>query len=167
MTNYNLHISTATAQDLPEILRIYEGARTYMRLHGNPTQWGYGNPPVATVIHDIETRKLYKVADSKGRLCAVFFFEITDDEPTYRIINDGKWLAQGHYGVIHRMASAGIVRGVSDFVLRWCFDQHAHLRIDTHKDNISMQSAIERAGFEYCGIITVTDGSERLAYEKI
>lgn len=41
------------------------------------------------------------------------------------------------------------------------------IRIDTHQDNKSMQRLILKNNFEYCGIIYVEDGSERLAYEKV
>ena len=40
------------------------------------------------------------------------------------------------------------------------------MRIDTHKDNKTMQRLILKNGYEYCGIIFVEDGTERLAFEK-
>ena len=42
-----------------------------------------------------------------------------------------------------------------------------HLRIDTHADNRPMRNHIAGAGFVYCGIIRVEDGSPRLAYERL
>ena len=42
-----------------------------------------------------------------------------------------------------------------------------HLRIDTHEDNRIMQRAVEKLGFHRCGIIYVSDGSPRIAYERM
>ena len=33
-----------------------------------------------------------------------------------------------------------------------------NIKIDTHKDNISMQKLLEKNGFKYCGIIYLEDG---------
>lgn len=41
------------------------------------------------------------------------------------------------------------------------------IRVDTHRDNISMQKMLLKNGFKYCGIIYLKDGSERLAYDKL
>ena len=46
-----------------------------------------------------------------------------------------------------------------------------NIRNDTHPDNRSMQRAVEKFGFERCGIIyivgTEEDGSPRAAYQKV
>ena len=41
------------------------------------------------------------------------------------------------------------------------------LRIDTHRDNISMRRFIEKSSFDFCGVIYVEDGTPRVAFEKI
>jgi len=41
------------------------------------------------------------------------------------------------------------------------------IKVDTHKDSLSMQKALKKNGFQYCGMIYLTDGSERIAFEKI
>ena len=40
-----------------------------------------------------------------------------------------------------------------------------HLRIDTHQDNLPMQGAIAKAGFERAGIVYVSDGTPRVAFD--
>ena len=37
-------IRNAVQKDLPQIMKIYENARSYMRKTGNPTQWSGGYP---------------------------------------------------------------------------------------------------------------------------
>ena len=41
-----------------------------------------------------------------------------------------------------------------------------NLKIDTHRDNYPMQKSLKKNGFEYCGIIYLADGNERLAFQK-
>ena len=47
-------IRQATVQDIPEILRIYDAARAFMRRSGNLTQWSGGYPSEEIVRTDIE-----------------------------------------------------------------------------------------------------------------
>jgi RimJ/RimL family protein N-acetyltransferase len=41
------------------------------------------------------------------------------------------------------------------------------LKIDTHEDNLGMQSLIKKLGYTYCGIIYTNYGDKRLAFEKV
>ena len=63
------------------------------------------------------------------------------------------------------MASDGTVRGRQEAALRSAKIRYGHLRIDTHKDNIPMQKALEKNGFGRCGMIYTDDGSQRIAYD--
>ena len=49
----------------------------------------------------------------------------------------------------------------------WAARQCPHLRADTHAANLTMRHCMERAGFVYCGVIYVADGTPRVAYEKV
>lgn len=40
-----------------------------------------------------------------------------------------------------------------------------HLRIDTHRDNLPMQGASIKAGFERAGVVYVSDGTPRVAFD--
>ena len=42
-----------------------------------------------------------------------------------------------------------------------------NIRIDTHRDNKIMQHNLAKYGFEYCGIIHIASGAERLAYQRL
>ena len=79
---------------------------------------------------------------------------------------DGEWKNSAPYGAIHRIAVKYHGRGIVDFCFRECFLRFPNLKIDTHRDNIPMQKCLKRAGFEYCGIIYLANGDERLAYQK-
>ena len=164
-----MEIRHSKENDLCRIMKIYEFARRFMAEHGNPNQWGPTNwPPKELIRSDIAQGNSY-VCICDGRIVGTFFFEQGKDiEPTYRVIEDGAWLDDSAYGVIHRLAGDGSVHGIGRFCIEWAFRQCGHLRIDTHGDNLVMQNLLVKSGFTYCGIIHVTnDNYPRLAYERL
>ena len=164
-----MRIRKAGEGDLGRIMEIYAAAREFMARTGNPRQWGpRGWPPEALVRGDIAQGKSY-VCESGGRPAGVFFYDFGEDvEPTYARIEDGAWLSGGPYGVVHRIASDGSVKGVGTYCLTWAFEQCGHMRIDTHPDNAVMQGLLCKLGFTHCGtIFIVEDDDPRLAYERV
>ena len=96
-----------------------------------------------------------------------FFAHGVDVEPTYRVIENGAWHDSSAYGVVHRLAGDGTVKGIGAFCLNWAYQQCGHLRIDTHGDNRVLQGLLKKLGFTLCGTIYVEeDDYPRLAYEK-
>lgn len=160
-----MDIRPATVGDLDELERIFAAARRIMRESGNPTQWAGGYPSRDLVLGDIERGECH-VVEHQGRAVGTFMFAIGDD-PTYAVIHNGAWLDDGPYGVLHRVASDGTVRGVLPTALDFCGQRIDSLRIDTHEDNAIMQHILEREGFARCGIIHCHDGSPRIAYQRI
>ena len=100
----------------------------------------------------------------KGQIRGVFAF-IPGIDPTYGYI-EGSWCSDAPYAAIHRVASDG-AGGILAEAVAFGWEKIQHLRIDTHADNWVMQRAIERAGFQKCGIIYLENGDPRIAYEKI
>lgn len=159
-----MEIRKTRMEELDQVMAIYAHARKFMAEHGNATQWGQTKPARELVIEDITQGKSY-VCVEDGKLAAVFFYQKGVDA-TYITIYDGAWKNDLAYGVVHRIASAGTVKGAGAFCLNWAFEQCGNLKIDTHHDNIVMQNLLKKLGFEYCGIIHLMDGDERLAYQK-
>ncbi len=159
-------IRKAAAADIENILSVYDSARGFMRLTGNMTQWTGGYPSREVAEADISKESLY-VCEEGGELLAVFYYAVEED-PTYRVIYDGAWLNDEPYAVIHRIAVSDAARGkgVAGFIFDSCFKQHPNLKIDTHRDNIPMQRALEKNGFKRCGIIHLLSGDERVAYQR-
>ena len=163
-----MEIRKTKAGDIDTVMAIYARARAFMAEHGNPRQWGPTRwPPRALIAQDIALGKSYVCVDG-GRIVGVFYFDQgADIEPTYARIEDGGWRDAGPYGVVHRIASDGSVRGIGAFCIGWALRQCGHLRIDTHGDNRVMQRLLDKLGFVRCGIIHVQeDNDPRLAYEK-
>lgn len=157
-------------EDLGRIEEIYAHARASMIASGNPTQWGDSYPSEEAIRGDIDgaTAENGYVCEHEGRVVGVFFFAVGDD-PTYAVI-DGAWLDDSPYGVVHRIASDGTVKGTGAFCLQWAIDQHPHQRIDTHPDNAPMRHLLDKLGFVECGTIFVDaheKHSPRVAYERV
>ncbi len=151
--------------DLPQLMSIFDIARHLMADTGNPNQWIGGYPSQQVIATDIERGASYICRDENGNIVGTFAFIIGDD-PTYSYIEDGAWLDDTPYGVIHRVASNGSIKGIGRMCIDWCFSQIPNLRIDTHADNVIMQNIIRSCGFTYCGIIYTHNGTPRFAYQK-
>jgi hypothetical protein len=157
-----VNIRYTTTQDLEKVMTIYAYARIQMKKNGNPNQWGDFRPSVQTIKTDINRHNSFLITED-DEICGVFTFMIGKD-PTYAIIENGNWLNDEPYGVIHRIASNGRCNGIMDFVLNYC-ESH-NIRIDTHKDNTIMQHILESHHYTKCGTIYVDDGTPRIAYQK-
>lgn len=160
-----MFIRKAQIADLPEIMKIYEIARNYMRLNGNATQWESGYPAQSLIKKDISSDHFY-VCEENNKIIGAFAF-IIGLEPTYQEIQDGSWHNESLYGTIHRVASDGTTKGIAKACFDFCLSKIDYVRIDTHKNNLSMQTAIQKYGFSRCGIIHVANGSERIAFDYL
>ena len=158
-------IRQAQMCDLDRVLQIYADARAFMRAHGNPDQWGENYPPEAMIREDVATGHSYVCIEGE-EILGVFYYGEGED-PTYTVIEDGAWLNDEPYGVIHRIAVGARGRGVAAACFAFGVAQCGNLKIDTHADNLPMQRSLEKNGFVRCGTIHLADGSARIAYQKM
>jgi GNAT superfamily N-acetyltransferase len=159
-------IRHTTEADLPEVMAAYDYARTFMRSQGNLTQWVNGYPTEAFIRQEIVAGHSFVCTSERGEILGTFCF-IVGIDPTYLRIDDGAWLNDGDYGVVHRLATNGRTHGIGQSCLAWCEARCENLRIDTHEDNIPMQRLLTQNGFLRCGIIYIADGTPRIAYQKV
>lgn len=147
-------------------MTVIEAAKGIMRRSGNRDQWKDGYPSESVIESDITRGVGYVVLDDDA--VVGYFAFIPSPEPTYANIYDGQWLDEtSPYHVIHRIASTPDSKGVFTALMDWCFMKECNIRIDTHRDNHIMQHCITSYGFTYCGIIYLTSGDERLAYQLV
>lgn len=158
-----MEIRLAKLEDVEAIENIYTKAKSYMRLQGNMTQWINGYPSQQDIINDINRLELYVVCQNHI-IHGVFMFSLSQD-PYYEIIEQGHWLNDAPYGVIHRIASDGTIKRMFKTCFEYCKQFSNNIKIDTHQDNLTMQNAVLREGFKYCGIVYVANHSPRLAYQ--
>lgn len=160
-----MKIDKAEVQHIDEIMQVIDDARIIMRQTGNHTQWTNGYPSKYIILQDIEKNAGY-ICHHENEIVGYFSFLKGDNpEPVYDKIESGKWINHAPYGVIHRLASNGKVKGVAKFCFDFCFTLINNIKIDTHHNNVPMQNFLKRYGFVYCGIVYLPDGSARDAFQ--
>jgi len=168
-----MKIRRSKTEDIPEIMVIINDAKTYLASQ-NIDQWQNGYPNTEQIENDIINKESYVVLNDDNKILATSMFTV-NPEPTYNVI-DGNWITNElkNYGVVHRMAVKKEFRKLS--LATFMFDEFHQqlknnhiqsLKIDTHQDNLGMQSLIKKLGYKYCGIIYTDYGAKRLAFEKV
>ncbi len=162
-------IRLATHYDIDTILSIMDSATRHLHSSGIQ-QWAVGIYPVrAHILFDITNCNGF-VCQENGRIigyCAV----VCGEEPSYLRIYDGQWLTNRSYLTIHRVAvdigciRMGVAQQFMEFAKIMAKCNGCNIRIDTHVDNKPMLKLIDENAFTYCGLIHVTDETERLAFE--
>ncbi|WP_435801829.1 GNAT family N-acetyltransferase [Polaribacter sp.] len=168
-----MKIRRSTSDDIPNIISIIDDAKEYLASQ-KIDQWQNGYPNSEQIEEDIKNGESYVVLNEENRVMATSMFT-TNSEPTYKVI-DGNWIINEtiKYGVIHRMAikkefrKLGLATILFDEFHQQLKNQNIQsLKIDTHEENIGMQSLIKKLGYRYCGIIYTDYGAKRLAFEKL
>lgn len=157
--------------DVNNIMHIIKQAQDYFK-ENKIDQWQNNYPNNETIENDINKNESY-ILEEDGVLFATAAISF-NEERTYDVIYDGNWLSNDKYAVVHRIAVSSNYkgRGVSGELFKdlekICKDNNvSSIKIDTHKDNKSMQRFLEKSGFKYCGVILLSDESERIAFEKL
>lgn len=158
-------IRLATNDDLNSLMSIFDHARKFMQENGNPNQWINGYPSSQLILNEIKNHHCYVCQNENGEILGTFCF-IPGEDPTYAHIENGSWLNNDPYYVVHRLATSGKQKGIADICFKWCFEQCDNIRVDTHQDNRVMQHVLEKQGFIRCGIIYTDNGTPRISYQK-
>jgi ribosomal protein S18 acetylase RimI-like enzyme len=161
----------AVESDINSIMDIIKQAQDYFKEQGID-QWQNNYPDFGTVRNDINNKNGFVLIKDNivvGTVTVVF-----DGERNYDSIYDGKWISNQEYAVIHRLAILSNYKGLGlssiiiENIKNICLNKGIHsIKVDTHKENLSMQRLLHKNGFQYCGIIYLQDSSERRAYEKV
>ena len=167
-----MQMRMATYGDVDIACGIIRQARKRMHDLGID-QWQNGYPNRDSIVTDVATG-VGRVMCESERIAAYGAVKFGAD-PTYGRIDGGAWLTAGDdYVVVHRLAVSddSLHAGVATEFMRQVENEArrrglASFRVDTHRDNAYMRSMLGKLGFTYCGVIYVSDGSPRLAYEKV
>lgn len=160
-----------TKKDIKRIMKIIDEAKIYFK-ENKINQWQDGYPNIKVIEDDIKNGCSYVLLKDNNVIgTSVIDF---NGEETYNKIYKGRWLTNKEYAVIHRIAidnsykGLGIASEIIKNAEKLCVEKNIKsIRVDTHRDNISMQKLLKKNGFTYCGIIYLEDKSERVAFEKI
>ncbi|MDM0622319.1 GNAT family N-acetyltransferase [Clostridium perfringens] len=161
----------ANISDLDQIVEIIELSKKYLK-ETKVDQWQDGYPTKEDLRRDIESGNSY-VLTNKDEIVATTVISL-DGESTYNSIFNGEWITNEEYIVMHRVAvhekykGKGIFKELIKEAESLALNKGiSSIKIDTHRDNISMQRAVVKNDFQKCGIIYLEDGSERIAFEKV
>lgn len=149
-----------------EVVNLYNQAILRLKIDG-VNQWQNGYPNIDSLKKDMEQNESFVIIYNNAVIatCAIS----VQTESTYLNI-DGSWLNDDKYVVIHRITSDKEFRGCSELFLNYIkvnYPNYNNIRIDTHIDNLIMQGWLKKHQFIYTGIIKLSDGSDRLAYQLI
>lgn len=161
----------AKISDLDQIVEIIELSKKYLK-ETKVDQWQDGYPAKEDLRRDIESGNSY-VLTNKEEIVATTVISL-DGESTYNSIFNGEWITNDEYIVMHRVAVHDKYKGkgifkelIKEAEILALNKGISSIKIDTHRDNISMQRAVVKNDFQKCGIIYLEDGSERIAFEKV
>ena len=163
----------AREDDFPAVWMLLHGSALIMVERGR-RQWDEHYPTKTSIENDIVLCQGY-VLVLDGEVVAYQAVSLTG-EPAYDQLK-GKWLSQGGYATVHRMAVSPSRRGRGLSKLLMSYAEQTtlaagfnSLRIDTNYDNVEMLSLIGRCGFTECGTVQYEHNGvmvERIAFEKI
>ena len=97
-----MRIRETQEKDLVFIDAIFNSARDFMRLNGNPQQWNQNYPTAKDVAQDIKCKRAFVCVNDEDT--PVGTFALFDHEPAYDHI-DGKWMSDTSYKAVHRIAT--------------------------------------------------------------
>ena len=159
----------ATPDDFDDILGIIGDAQESLRSRGI-NQWQNGYPNRQSFINDFNNGVGFvTVINGKAIAYAAIIFT---SEAAYANLEDGQWLSDSPYVVVHRLCvkkehtGSGIAAQMMQHAIDMALERGIYsFRIDTHPDNQFMLNMLEKFGFTRCGIIRYFDGI-RIAFEK-
>ncbi|MDQ0475801.1 GNAT superfamily N-acetyltransferase [Chryseobacterium sp. MDT2-18] len=163
------HFRKAVSDDKETIWKILQQAIERRKNDGS-TQWQDGYPNPETIENDIQ--KNYGFVLTSDHDILGYAAVISDTEPAYESI-EGKWLSDGKYIVVHRVAvsteSAG--RGIATHIFKeiekFALSQNIlSIKVDTNFDNYPMLKILEKLGYQYCGEVYFRNAA-RKAFEKL
>lgn len=161
----------AVESDIKEIISIINQAQIHFK-ECRIDQWQDNYPNIETIKKDIFNNYSY-ILSKDGIIVATVAISF-QGEKTYETIYDGQWSSNDEYAVIHRLAvhekykGLGLSNKIIKNIEKMTLEKNIHsIKVDTHKDNISMKQVLIKNNFKYCGIIYLEDRSERIAFEKI
>ena len=166
-----LEVRKTTLEDLQDVMTIVHEAMRYFKDAGIE-QWQKGYPNADTFRMDIARGNSYVLTED-GKVIATAAI-IAGEDPNYVNITNGAWLSEGSYIVIHRIAvttgkkGLGLANLLYDYAEEMAKEKGIRsLRADTTSLNRSMRKFLKKRGFKSCGIVHMSDGTERIAYQKM
>jgi len=159
----------ANFSEAPIIWNILQQAIEQRKQDGSE-QWQHGYPNEQTVHEDLAKGYAYLLTENE--VIVAYAAIVFGEEPAYTDIK-GKWLTDGDYAIVHRVAvsNAAKGKGVATLLFKMiedlCLQHNVYsIRVDTNFDNIPMLKIMDKLNYTLCGEIFFI-GAMRKAYEKV
>ena len=156
-----MEIRKSRIEDIEKMMCVIHEAQESMCANGIP-QWQDGYPNEEVISRDIKTGNSYVLVENENVIGTA-----------YDYIEDGKWLNDHPYVVVHRIAISKDYKGKDCARQLMAFAEsvagmhHLHdIRIDTHHQNLPMRKFLSKLGYHACGTIYLKNGDKRIAYQK-
>lgn len=164
----------AAKEDLPRLMEMVEQAKKGFKAKGID-QWQNGYPDEEGVSQSILLGQVY-VLDENGQAVAMLTI-VPGPEESYAVL-EGKWLNEEPYYAFHRVCVEETMKGHGLAARLFLASEDyvrslgcKNVRIDTHPDNLSMQRALAKSGYTFCGTLHLIggadDGAVRIGYHKV
>ncbi|HEY0055952.1 MAG TPA: GNAT family N-acetyltransferase [Pedobacter sp.] len=165
----NYQFKKAVISEVPQIWDILHKAILRRKAEGSD-QWQDGYPNREGVKKDIVRGAGFVLLENEE--IVGYSAVLINDEPAYENI-EGKWLTNGDFVVVHRVAISekrlgkGLAKKIFEFIEQFALDNNIHsIKADTNYDNLAMMKIFDKLGYTLCGQVYFR-GSSRNAYEKV
>lgn len=157
--------------DRIEIEKIYEDGSIKLKSLGINQWQGQDKPNLDNFKELIENKNIFVLDDKEKVVSTVIIYDYDLD---YEKNLDGKWSSPKAYLALHRIGTLSSERnkGYGRKIIEFAEDfakenNYKSLRIDTHRENKTMQNILNLLGYNYVGLVYLDGKNERLAFEKI
>lgn len=157
--------------DREKIEKIYEDGSLKLKNLGIDQWQGNEKPNLNNFSNLNENKIIYVLEDEEIIVSTVIIYDKDDD---YENNLAGEWKSPRPYVALHRIGSLaserkkGYGRKIIEFAESYARENNfKSVRIDTHRENKSMQNLLNALGYTYVGLVYLGGKSERFAYEKV
>lgn len=157
--------------DRIEIEKIYEDGSLKLKSLGINQWQGQDKPNLDNFKNLIANKNIFVLEDNKRVVSTVIIYDYDLD---YEKNLNGKWNSPKAYLALHRIGTLesernkGYGRKIIEFAESYARENNfKSVRIDTHRENKSMQNLLKSMNYIYVGLVYLDGKNERLAFEKV
>ena len=157
--------------DREKIERIYEDGSLKLKSLGI-NQWQGNEKPNLNNFSNLNENNIIYVLEDKEIIVSTLIIYDKDEDYENNLV--GTWNSPKPYVALHRIATLsgarkkGYGRKIIEFAENYARENNfKSVRVDTHRENKSMQNLLNSMEYNYVGIVYLDGKRERFAYEKI
>lgn len=157
--------------DREKIEKIYEDGSLKLKSLGI-NQWQGNEKPDLNNFSNLNENNIIYILEDKEIIVSTLIIYDKDEDYENNLV--GTWNSPKPYVALHRIATLsgarkkGYGRKIIEFAENYAKENNfKSVRVDTHRENKSMQNLLNSMEYNYVGIVYLGGKRERFAYEKI